>query len=49
MRRFSPFTGKDVLMAIILYNNFLGGEWGGSWGEGFKEKKIFKGIAKYMD
>lgn len=44
MRRFSPFTGKDVLMAIILYNNFLGGGRGGGWGEGFKEKKPLKGL-----
>lgn len=31
MRRFSPFRRKDVLMAIILYNNFWG-EWGGERG-----------------
>lgn len=39
MRRFSPFTGKDVLMAIILYNNFLGGDEEGAGVRGLKEKK----------
>ena len=33
MRRFSPFSRKDVLMAIILYNNFWG-ERGGERGKG---------------
>lgn len=40
MRRFSPFTGKDVLMAIILSNHFWRVGRGGAKGRvGFFLKK----------
>lgn len=38
MRRFSPFSRKDVLMAIILYNNFWG-ECGGERGQSKNRQK----------
>lgn len=42
MRRFSPFTGKDVLMAIILSNHFWRVGRGGAKGRFFKEGNLSK-------